>query len=74
LLHAERLTRLLADVAIAEALLAQAKVHPERRPWLERYLERAEPRGRFLLDEITTTGSRLVAELAAPLPTHEAAE
>jgi alkylation response protein AidB-like acyl-CoA dehydrogenase len=74
LLHAERLTRLLADVAIAEALLAQAKVHPERRPWLERYLERAEPRGRFLLDEIETTGSRLVAELAAPLPTHEAAE
>jgi alkylation response protein AidB-like acyl-CoA dehydrogenase len=74
LLHAERLTRLLADVAIAEALWAQAKVHPERRMWLERYLERAEPRGRFLLDEITTTGSRLVAELAAPSPTHEAAE
>jgi 3-(methylthio)propanoyl-CoA dehydrogenase len=74
LLHAERLTRLLADVAITEALLAQAQVHPERRLWLERYLERAEPRGRFLLDEITTTGSRLVAELAAPLPTHEAAE
>ena len=74
LLHAERLTRLLADVAITESLLAQAKVHPERRPWLERYLERAEPRGRFLLDEITTTGSRLVAELAAPTPTHQAAE
>jgi alkylation response protein AidB-like acyl-CoA dehydrogenase len=74
LLHAERLTRMLADVAISEALLAQAKVHPERRVWLERYLERAEPRGRFLLDEITTTGSRLVAELAVPAPTHEAAE
>jgi len=74
LLHAERLTRILADEAIAEVLLAQARVHPERRPWLERYLERAEPRVRFLLDEITTTGKRLVSELAAPAPSHEAAE
>ena len=32
---------------------------------LERYLERAEPRARFLLDEITTTGDRLLADLAA---------
>ncbi len=74
LLHAERLTRILADEAVAEALLAQARRHPERRPWLERYLERAEPRVRFLLDEITTTGKRLLAELAAPLDTREAAE
>jgi hypothetical protein len=74
LLHAERLTRILADEAIAEVLLAQSRRHPERRPWLERYLERAEPRVRFLLDEITTTGKRLVADLAAPLPSHEAAE
>jgi hypothetical protein len=71
LLHAERLTLMLADEAIAEALLAEARVHPERRVWLERYLERAEPRARFLLDEITTTGSRLVLELAAP-PTAQA--
>jgi hypothetical protein len=74
LLHAERLTRILADEAIAEVLLAQARVHPERRQWLERYLERAEPRVRFLLDEITTTGSRLLAELEAPATTQEAAE
>jgi hypothetical protein len=74
LLHAERLTRLLADEAIAEALLAQARRHPERRVWLERYLERAEPRARFLLDEITTTGKRLVSDLATPAPSHEAAE
>jgi hypothetical protein len=65
---------MLADVAIAEALLAQARRDPERRPWLERYLERAEPRARFLLDEITTTGSRLVAELAAEAGVQEAAE
>jgi hypothetical protein len=74
LLHAERLTRILADVAISEALLRQARVHPERRVWLERHLERAEPRTRFLVDEITTTGQRLLADLAVPVATHEAAE
>jgi len=74
LLHAERLTRLLADVAVSEALLEQARRDPERRPWLERYLERAEPRARFLLDEITTTGRRLLAELAVPVSTQAAAE
>jgi alkylation response protein AidB-like acyl-CoA dehydrogenase len=65
LLHAERLTLMLADEAIAEALLAETQVHPERGVWLERYLERAEPRARFLLDEITSTGSRVMVELAA---------
>jgi 3-(methylthio)propanoyl-CoA dehydrogenase len=74
LLHAERLTRILADVAICEALWRQAQAHPERRVWLERYLERAEPRARFLVDEITTTGSRLIADLAVPVPAHKAAE
>lgn len=75
LLHAERLTRVLADVAIAEALLEQARRHPEqRRVWLERHLERAEPRVRFLVDEITTTGNRLLAELASPAPDRQAAE
>ncbi len=74
LVHAERLTRILADEAIAEALLGQARRDPERRIWLERYLERAEPRVRFLLDEITTTGQRLVRELAALGNVREAAE
>ena len=64
MLHAERLTRLLADTSIAEVLWEQARKHPERRDVLERYLERAEPRCRFLVDEITTTGARLLAELA----------
>jgi alkylation response protein AidB-like acyl-CoA dehydrogenase len=63
MLHAERLTRLLADEAIAELLLAQAARHPERRELLERHLERAEPRARFLVDEITTTGGRLLKRL-----------
>ena len=65
LLHAERLTRLLADEAIAEALLAQARRDPERRPLLERYLDRAEPRARMLHEEITTTGQRILDQLAA---------
>jgi alkylation response protein AidB-like acyl-CoA dehydrogenase len=63
MLHAERLTRLLADVAISEVLLEQARKHPERRLELERYLDRAEPRCRFLHDEITSTGERLLAKL-----------
>lgn len=65
LLHAERLCRLMADAAVAECLWAQAARHPERRAVLERYLERAEPRARHLLDEITSTGHRLLADLAA---------
>jgi alkylation response protein AidB-like acyl-CoA dehydrogenase len=65
LLHAERLTRLLADEAIAEILLGQARRHPQRRAVLERYLDRAEPRARFLHDEITSTGQRLLGLLAA---------
>jgi len=64
MLHAERLTRLLADERIATILWEQGQRHPERRLLLERYLERAEPRARFLHDEITTTGARLLAELA----------
>ena len=64
MLHAERLTRLLADEMIAEALLAQGRRHPHRRAALERYLDRAEPRARFLADEITSTGQRLLDRLA----------
>jgi 3-(methylthio)propanoyl-CoA dehydrogenase len=63
MLHAERLTRLLADELIAEVLLEQAEKHPERAPLLERFLERAEPRASFLYEEITRTGERLLAKL-----------
>ncbi|HEY2518330.1 MAG TPA: acyl-CoA dehydrogenase family protein [Polyangiaceae bacterium] len=66
MLHAERLTRIMADEQIVEILLDQAKAHPERREVLERYLDRAEPRTRALFDEITTTGDRILAKLAAP--------
>lgn len=63
MLHAERLTQQLADEAICELLLEQVKKHPDRAPVLERYLERAEPRARYLHDQITTTGQRLLDDL-----------
>lgn len=65
MLHAERLTRLLADEAIAEILLEQSKKFPERREVLERWLDRCELRDRALHEEITTTGERMLAKLAA---------
>jgi alkylation response protein AidB-like acyl-CoA dehydrogenase len=64
MLHAERLTKLLTDATVAELFWEQSQEHEERREVLERWLERAEPRSRAMLDEITTTGRALLAELA----------
>ena len=64
MLHAERLTRILSDEAIAELLLDQAKANPKRREVLERWLARAELRSKALYEEITTTGERILASLA----------
>ena len=64
MLHAERLIRLLTDELVGELLLGQARRHPERREVLERWLDRAEPRSRFLHDEITTMSTRILRELA----------
>jgi len=72
-LHAERLTRLLIDEAFGELLLDQAQRHPERRELLERHLDRCEPRCRYLHDEITSTGSRILDELRAPSEASESA-
>lgn len=63
MLHAERLTRLLADVQIGELLLAQTRRDPARRELCERWLERAEPRARHLHHEILHSGGRLLAQL-----------
>jgi len=65
MLHAERLTRILADEAICDILLEQAKAHPERRDVLERWLDRCELRDRALLEEITTNGGRILASLSS---------
>ncbi len=63
MLHAERLCQLMCDVAICKSLWHQARRHADRRDVLDRYLGRAEPRGRYLHDVITTTGARIIAEL-----------
>ena len=63
MLHAERLTRMLVDVVACEVLLDQVQRFPERQEVLERYLERAESRSRFLYNEITTTGTGLLDRL-----------
>jgi 3-(methylthio)propanoyl-CoA dehydrogenase len=60
MLHAERLIRMLADNAIADVLLEQAKAHPDRRWLLEAWLDRAEPRCHYELDVITTKGARII--------------
>ncbi len=64
MLHAERLTRMLVDQQIAEILWTQAEADQGRRELLGRWLERAEPRCRFLSDEISSTGARLLETLA----------
>jgi 3-(methylthio)propanoyl-CoA dehydrogenase len=74
MLHAERLTRLLADLAICEILLEQTKKHPERGDVLRRYLSRAEPRCRFLNDEIANTGQDLLDRLAGMTGSGDAGE
>lgn len=69
MLHSERLTKMLADSLICDILLKQVQADSTRRFILENYLERAEPRCRALLDEICTTGERLLSTLtdsAAP--------
>ncbi len=63
MLHAERLTRMLTDVAVCDVLLEQAERFPERQQVLERYLERAEPRSRYLYCEITRMGTGLLERL-----------
>jgi alkylation response protein AidB-like acyl-CoA dehydrogenase len=75
MLHAERYTRLLADEAIAEVLVEQARAFPERRGYAERWLERAEVRSRALQYEIAHTGERLLKKLSEPAaPSAAAAE
>jgi hypothetical protein len=76
MLHAERLIQLLGETTIAEILLEQAEKHPERTEVLERHLERAEPKARYLHDQITTTGQRLLEKLSPETgePASQAAE
>jgi len=74
MLHAEHLTKLLFDVAAAEILWDQAREHADRREVLARWLDRAEPRCRHMLDLIQNTGERLLAQLAESEAAAAAAE
>ena len=73
MLHAERLTVLLADEAICELLYAQAKRFPEREDVFLRYLDRAEVRAKYLHEQITTTGQRLLDQLQESDPDNQTA-
>jgi hypothetical protein len=63
LLHAERLCELLALTRAAEALVASAPAGSPRRRLAERYVGRALPRARMLV-EIVRSGDRLALEEA----------
>ena len=69
LLHAERLTKILADVAVAKRLVRQAhdvegtEHEDERRELAERWLDRAEPRCKGVLTEIEASKSSLIGRL-----------
>ncbi|NUN14480.1 MAG: acyl-CoA dehydrogenase family protein [Myxococcales bacterium] len=63
LLHAERLTQLMTDALVSKVLWEQVQQFPERREWLDRFLERAEHRSRWLHDVILHTGDRILDRL-----------
>jgi len=64
LLHAERLTKILADVSIARILVKYGMRFPERRIYAEKFMRRSELRCRHWLAEIEEHGDELLAELA----------
>jgi alkylation response protein AidB-like acyl-CoA dehydrogenase len=66
LLHAERLTRILCEVAIAKVLVKQARRFPERRELAEKFVEKALPLVSYLHEEISQSGGRLLKKLQEP--------
>lgn len=74
MLHAEHLTQLLTDEAIAEVLYRQALAFPEREDLFWRFVERAQVRSVHMHTLITTTGDRLIDQLQNDEQTRGAAE
>lgn len=64
MLHADRLSSMLLDAAVAGIFWEQQRKDAGRRELLERWLEAAEPRSRYNADRITRTGARLLRKLA----------
>jgi 3-(methylthio)propanoyl-CoA dehydrogenase len=52
LVHAERITKMLADLAVARVLLRQGKAHPERLVYARRWITRMLPRLTALAMEV----------------------
>ncbi|MCG3172438.1 MAG: Crotonobetainyl-CoA dehydrogenase [Myxococcota bacterium] len=73
LFHAERLTRVIADVEMARLLMEQAQRFPERRNIAERFAARAESRVRFNTQEILHGSEHVLEQLARKTPMTEAA-
>jgi alkylation response protein AidB-like acyl-CoA dehydrogenase len=65
LLHAERLTRMLGDVAIVKALARQADRFPHRKPLAEAFLHRAMLRLESTAREIEHDDGRVFQAIAA---------
>lgn len=65
LLHAERLTRMLTDVAIAKALTKQALRFPERQALAERFVRKALLRVESLSKEIEHSDNSVFESIAA---------
>ena len=68
MLHADRLTGLLTNAAVADLLLKQVRMDGDRAELLERWLERAELDSKNLYDQITKTGSRVLRKLGHDTP------
>ncbi len=64
MLHAEHLIKILIDEAVCEIFYEQGLKHEDRMEHFDKYIERAEPRCRYELDLIQTTGARLLSQLS----------
>jgi hypothetical protein len=80
LLHAERLTKILTDVAIAHVLVKQAKRaagtewEQDRRELADSWIDKVEPRCRGVLGEIEATSGSLLSRILNRKPPKQAPE
>ena len=65
LLHAERLARILTDVAIGKVLVRQAERFPERRPLAARFLKKMLLRVESVTREIESSDDSVFEAIAS---------
>lgn len=73
LLHAERLAKILTDVAIAKILVKQAERFPERKPLAERFVKKALLRVEAVAREIEASDDAVFESIAAEQQREETA-